>query len=145
MPNYRILYKISLATGLGLIVWLLMVSTLTTILNYVFFSLIHPAYEFMDPESNASEISSSVGYLIIDNLIWFFAIYFAGFTSSVIYKSMKYLSALIIGCIIFATYFLYLPTNNIIAIYPSWYIYSPFVMALSVVFMGATINIQQTK
>ena len=137
MPNYKTLYKLTLAICSGLIAWLLTVFILSIILNYVFFSLMHPAYEFMDPESNASEITKSIGYLITNNLIWFVAIYLAGFTASYIHKSTKYTSAFIIGCTISIFYFLYLPTDVIIAVYPSWYIYSPFLMAASVVFIGA--------
>ncbi len=137
--SHSFIYNFLLAVIGGLFVCLVSIVLLSLLLNDLFFTVIYPPFELMDPESNAVEISGNITYLIADNLIWFISIALAGFASALISRGMKFSPALVVGWLIFGLYYLNLPASHIIAIYPVWYIYSPLVMSLTLVFIGPAI------
>lgn len=132
MPTYS--GKLLLAVIGGVFTCLILYVLLS--LAALYFTQIAPLTDFMDPESNAAELSKHTEYMVSVCLIWFVSISLSGFVAAKLSNHNRYLATLISGVIIFVSYYAQLPDSYIIEIYPAWYIYSPLIMALTAVFLG---------
>lgn len=136
MSPYAFTVKLFLAVIASALICLLLVALLSLIADYLFFTYAPPVSEFMDPESNAVELSKHTNYLIVGCLIWIVSITLSGYAAAKMSAENKFLAPRLSAGVIFVIYYAQLPDRHILEIYPNWYTYLPLIMALTAVFIG---------
>lgn len=134
MSTYTL--KLYLAVIGGVVTCFMLYVLLSLVTDYLYFTRIAQLTDFMDPESNAVELSKHTKYLVSVCLIWLVSISLSGFAIAKISTTNRFLASLISGATICAIYYAQLPGGHIIEIYPIWCIYSPLIMAVTAVFLG---------